>query len=174
MWDYRDMTESRMSFMDGHYSQWAFDFSLCRTAVGLVYCVGFELRVTPKINHLYFIPDVARFVSSKKEPNWCGIQIRIKTQIKKGKWDSNPLIPPHPPHTHAHTLLLSLPGCLLTLVQHFLCFYSQHFLSLSSSTDQQEDLWVYVWVGGWCPEMHLHRFSEYFTPITCHLERSDQ
>lgn len=133
------MTESRMSFMDGHYSQCAFDFSLCRTAVGLVYCVGFELRVTPKMDHLYFIPDVARFVSSKKEPNWCGIQIRIKTQIKKGSETQTPSSHPTP-HTHAHTLLLPLPGCLLTLVQHFLCFYSQHFLSLSSSTDQQEDL----------------------------------
>ena len=45
---------------------------------------------------------------------------------------------PTPPHSHPARL--PLPGCRLpTLVQHFLCLYSQHFLSLSSSPDQQED-----------------------------------
>lgn len=54
----------------------------------------------------------------------------------------------HPPQTH--TPSLPLPGCRLpTLVQHFLCFYSQHFLSPSSSADQQEDWCVCVCLVDW-------------------------
>lgn len=58
------------------------------------------------------------------------------------KWDSNlhwviclgkqVVLPPTPPSA-------APPRMSSTLVQHFLCFYSQHFLSLSSSPDQQED-----------------------------------
>lgn len=59
-----------------------------------------------------------------------------------------------------HTPSLPLPGCRLpTLVQHFLCYYSQHFLSLSSSADQQEDWCVCVCLVDWVFFSLLGKFN---------------
>lgn len=69
-------------------------------------------------------------------------KLKYRNKYKKGSG----ILTEESPRTPS--LRLTLPGCRLpTLVQHFLRFYSQHFLSPGSSPDQQED---YCARRSWC------------------------
>lgn len=72
-------------------------------------------------------------------------KMKYRNKYKKGSG----ILTEESPRTPS--LRLTLPGCRLpTLVQHFLCFYSQHFLSPGSSPDQQEDYCAH-----WCATSSL-------------------